>query len=234
MGLGKLEIKAIEYLIKDEIANIDILEAIRRGVADIIYAGADGVIIYEQISRACMASMCNFEKFKRLVNIDNYDFFALHQKNLVDWVKNTKKFSDYFEAYQAAYMKKEKIDNSFDGIKKLSRKYLDCVSRSYNAMEDREYIEELIDRGHMWGIFDGEKLAGFIGIHSEGSIGLLEIFPEFRRKGYGTKLEEFLINYFLELNMIPFCQVMLGNEKSFELQKKIGMEISKETVTWLF
>ena len=35
-------------------------------------------------------------------------------------------------------------------------------------------------------------LAGFIGIHTEGSIGLLFVLPEQRRKGYAEELESFM------------------------------------------
>ena len=32
---------------------------------------------------------------------------------------------------------------------------------------------------------------------------------------------------------MPYEQVILGNEKSLSLQKKLGMTITKDTVTWL-
>lgn len=34
--------------------------------------------------------------------------------------------------------------------------------------------------GHLFGGFLGDKLVGFIGEHPEGSIGILEVLPEFR------------------------------------------------------
>lgn len=78
-----------------------------------------------------------------------------------------------------------------------------------------------------------DALAGFIGEHLEGSMGLLEVLPEYRSKGYGYKLETFLINHFLRLNVIPFCQVRINNSESLALQKKIGMEISELTTFWI-
>ena len=234
MFASELKKKAVEYLIKDEISNIDMLEPIRRGVAEIIYAEYDGVIIKEKISEACMVSMTSLEKFKALINLENYDFFAAHQQDIAEWIQNEKKLTEKFEAYEAVYMKKEKIEGSFDRIRNLSNEYINQICENYHSMDDDEYIAELIERKHIWGIFEEEKLAGFIGIHSEGSMGLLEVLTDYRRKGYGYKLEAFLINYFLESNMVPFCQVIAGNKESFELQKKIGMKISQGTATWIF
>lgn len=234
MNSEMLKKKAINYLMHDEISNIDMLEPIRRGVADIIYAADDGVIILEKISEALMAHMDDLKKFKSLINIENYNLFAVHQKDMAQWIKESKNLNDDFEAYQAVYMKKELIEGDFSDIRNLSLDYTDIVCKNYHSMDDTEYIQKLISKGHMWGIFEGNEMAGFAGIHSEGSMGLLEIFPEHRRKGYGYKLEAFLINYFLENGRIPFCQVIAGNENSFALQKKVGMEISKETTIWIF
>jgi GNAT superfamily N-acetyltransferase len=230
----ELKKKAIKYLMKDEISNIDILEPIRRGVADIIYAEGDGVIIKEKISESCMVSMSSLEKFKTLIKLENYDLFAVHQPDIAEWIQQEKNCNEKFEAYQAVYTKKEKIETSFDMIRNLSNEYLNEIYENYHSMDDKKYIVELIERKHIWGIFEEEKLAGFIGIHSEGSMGLLEVLTDYRRKGYGYKLEAFLINYFLESDMVPFCQVIAGNKKSFDLQKKLGMKISQGTTTWIF
>ena len=85
----------------------------------------------------------------------------------------------------------------------------------------------------MYGIFVEDELAGFIGEHDEGSMGMLEVFPAYRRQGLGLALESFQINRILEEGRMPYDQVILGNEKSLSLQKKLGMTITKDTVTWL-
>ena len=77
-------------------------------------------------------------------------------------------------------------------------------------------------------------MVGFIGQHLEGSMGLLEVLPQYRKNGYGMELEQTMINYMLEKGLIPFCQVEVTNEKSLRLQKKLGLTISREQVYWLF
>lgn len=225
---------AIRYLSKDALSCIDMLEPLRLGTADILYAGEDGVVLFERNSRACMISMQDIEKCQSVIDFENYRLFAVHQKSSADWIRQKGEFSHGMEVYQAVYRKKELIEDTFDTIRVLTCDYTDQVFRNYDTMDDREYIEDLIDRKQLWGIFDRDALAGFIGEHLEGSMGLLEVLPEYRRKGYGYKLEAFLINHFLQSNRIPFCQVMTDNVKSLALQKKIGMDISERTTYWIF
>ncbi len=226
--------KAISYLSEDELSFIDMLEPLRRGSADIIYAENDGVIIYERNSQACMISMQTLEKCQSLIHLEEYRSFAVHQENIAEWIQQIGKFPHRFEAFQAVYRKKEMIEDCFDNIRILSNEYTDQICRNYDAMDDRSYIEKLINRKQLWGIFENGALAGFIGEHLEGSMGLLEVMPEYRRKGYGYKLEAFLINRFLELDEIPFCQVMIDNVRSLALQHKIGLDISGQTTFWIF
>lgn len=226
--------KAFKYLLNDPLSYIDMLEPLRRGTADIIYAGDDGVVIYERVSQTCMIAMEKTEKCQSVVDVGKYDLFAVHQKNISEWIKQEGKFSHTVEVYQASYNKEETIADRFDTISVLNSDYTDKVYENYDTMDDREYIETLIDRKHLWGIFEEGNLAGFIGEHLEGSMGLLEVLPKYRRKGYGYKLESFLINHFLKLNEVPFCQVITDNVKSLALQRKIGMDISDRTVIWVF
>ena len=231
--LSKVE-KTIGYLSEDSLSHIDMLEPLRRGTADIVYAENDGVVIYERNSQACMITMQELEKCKSFLNFNEYHLFAVHQKNIAEWIQQKSEFDHHFEAYQAAYGKKETIAGCFDAIETLSHDYTDQVFQNYGAMDDRKYIETLMDRKQLWGIFDKGALAGFIGEHLEGSMGLLEVFPEYRRKGYGYKLESYLINHFLQRSEVPFCQIKTDNAVSLALQRKIGMDLSKRTTTWIF
>ena len=65
-------------------------------------------------------------------------------------------------------------------------------------------------------------------------MGLLEVFPDYRRHGIGEILERAQIARTIREGNIPFCQVVEGNTASERLQKKLGLEISRETVTWLW
>ena len=82
--------------------------------------------------------------------------------------------------------------------------------------------------------YDQEHLVGFIGEHLEGSMGILYVFPEYRRRGFGTALERCLIARTLEKGLIPFGQVEKDNRNSLRLQEKLGMTCSDDLIVWMW
>ena len=75
---------------------------------------------------------------------------------------------------------------------------------------------------------------GFIGRHPEGSMGLLLVLPEYRRRGYGAELESFMIEKILGEGRIPYAHIIEDNFNSLSLQRKLGCEAAEEKVYWLF
>ena len=81
---------------------------------------------------------------------------------------------------------------------------------------------------HLYIGYKKNILVGFIGLHLEGSIGLLYILEEYKGNGYGTELEMFLVNHLLFKNKIPFGQLETENNHSIFLQKKLGFTFFTE------
>jgi GNAT superfamily N-acetyltransferase len=100
-------------------------------------------------------------------------------------------------------------------------------------LEGEDYLRSLLERGQLFGGFLDDTMIGFAGRHAEGSIGLLEIFPPYRRRGFASVLEQYLINRELALKHIPFGQVVTGNAPSLALQRSLGMTLSEGTLYWL-
>ena len=71
------------------------------------------------------------------------------------------------------------------------------------------------------GFIDGVKV-GFIGIREEGTIGHLEVFPEHRRKGYGTQFIRAISNYQMENGRIPSCHILENNVPSIAIHRNLG------------
>lgn len=118
-------------------------------------------------------------------------------------------------------------------ISRLDESYLDCVCEHYTKISNREYLRSCLKDRFCYGIFEREKLAGFIGEHAEGTLGLLEIFPEFRRKGYAFILEAYAIKQQLLRGQLPVAHIVLDNSASFALQDKLGMSCGDELIHWI-
>lgn len=227
--------KALEYLIKDSLLHMGMIEPIHRGTAEILYAEIDGVLLKEQKSDSYMISIDNFEKGKELLNtVSNCNLIVAHQRFMVDYILKKHKLTETLECVQAVYADKTKfpISNELE-IRKLEPKHKKVILEHYDKIPDEE-IQELLNDGSLFGGYKNNELIGFIGNHLEGSIGLLEVFPEYRRLGYGTILEKYMINRMLEKALVPFAQIVVDNDKSIALQKKLGFSISKDSMFWMW
>lgn len=139
--------------------------------------------------------------------------------------------------YQARYLLPELPEQTAGiEIRVLDERYAETAARQYRGVgeDSGEYVRGRIAAGAVIGAFFlNGVLAGFIGTHHEGSMGMLEIFPEYRRLGLGYALESALIRRLMEQGAVPYCQVYEGNEASLRLQRKLGLTFSDEFIYWL-
>lgn len=72
-------------------------------------------------------------------------------------------------------------------IRELTTDDLPQVAAHYK-LESKEEIAATIEHGLMFGAEVDGELAGFIGMHTDGSVGMLEVFKKYRRCGVGVHL----------------------------------------------
>lgn len=227
--------KAIEYLIKNPLLHMGMIEPIRRGTADLIYAKTDGVLMKEQKSNAYMISVDNFEKGRELINsIGKCKLILAHQRFMVDYISKKFGLTKKLECVQAVYMNKNKLNVKEElEIRRLEQDQRAVILEHYDKLSNNE-IDEILKSGNLLGGYRNGTLIGFIGNHLEGSMGLLEIFPEYRRLGYGTLLESYLVNQMLDKGLVPFAQIEIDNDRSKALHNKLGFTISEDSFYWIF
>ncbi len=117
-------------------------------------------------------------------------------------------------------------------IRRLGQEHLDYVS-ARQEHNDRRYVKICIELGNMYGAFAGDELVGFIGMHREGSIGLLFVEEAHRGEGIAEALEAFMVNRMLKRGWTPYGHVVCGNEASERLQEKLGFYKAGKIVWWL-
>lgn len=227
---------AIQYLEQDVVLNIGMIEPINRETAELIYAEKDGVLLLEKKSGAYMMSVDEPGLAEKLVaGIRDAKLFAAHQQFCLPIIESSFGLSPQFRCRPAAYFNKTLLPTDVSiKIDILNSRHVQEVLEHYHTMDDADYIRSLIDIGQIYGTFVDGRLAGFIGIHLEGSIGMLEVMPEFRRRGIGHALESYIVNMMLEKGWTPFCEVFENNLTSINLQKKLGFAISDQCLYWFF
>ena len=225
----------IENLKNNHILNCDVLEALRRKTARILYAKNGDFLIYETISGANYMNAETPEIAEHMLTlVESGNLFSIRQKEYSQMIEEKFPVKYHLQCMQAHYDKKEpaRIPEIPFEIVRLEKVHIPFLKENYKEVQSEGYIEGRIREG-MFGVLDNNQLAGFIGKHDEGSIGLLHIMPAYRRLNLGAALTSFMVNRALELGEIPFSQVTLGNEASLALHEKIGFILSKEYLYWL-
>lgn len=233
------------------IENLNIDRVIKRGTAQIIEKTDDAILLKDTKSKALMLACDDVSKGMEILkqNIDDT------KRNIGDTKQNNgetkplimisnaelgRRVADKFgyenimECYQMAFLSKEppKADDVLE-YKTATMEDFPLISREYGLVS-KEELKELIERGNIVMGYENSSPVGFIGEHMEGSVGLLQVLQEHRRKGYGTALEIEMIRRTLEKGYIPFGQVVVGNTASHELQKKLGLTKSEGTIFWMW
>ena len=229
--------QAMDYLQQEALLHIDMLETIRRGKAEIVEASPKGVLLYHIESDVYMISTQDVNAAQSMISrIQSAQLFVAHQPFCLPLIEQRLGLHPSLTCVQAAYLKAEPVVTAVDAaarIERLDESHLTFISTWYSHVQDPEYLLERLNAGVIYGAYVEGALAGFIGEHAEGSIGMLEILPQFRRRGLGEQLEGYKTNQHLQAGFVPFGQIAVGNTPSLKLQRKLGYTISEDTITWL-
>ncbi|MCL2216974.1 MAG: GNAT family N-acetyltransferase [Defluviitaleaceae bacterium] len=225
----------LDYLSQNPLKHMDMIVPIKRGTAHILFSSKDGVCLKETKSGAYMLSAASREVGKRLIELLPAEgLFTFHQDFMLNDFKEKVRYQTFMENYQAVYLGKEPLpapDNI--SLKPLDESYFDIVIKNYDINVGADYLRKLIKEGRLFGGF-ADCLVGFIGIHAEGSLGLLKVFGQHLKKGYGSAIVSLITNYRLSQGVVPFAQISVNNEASLAVFKKLGFSISTERVYWMW
>ena len=228
--------RAYEYLNRDRLSHIDMLETLRRGMGRVLFADDGGVAVLNG-GYTYMISAESDESLKKIcATIKRPEQIAMHQERFVPLLQELYAYKYKMECLQCAYLSDEKLEEKLpQGIelRELTMAELNFVVEHYDHPTDAPYIAERIEAG-MIGAFCESECAGFIGTHSEGTMGILEILPDYRRRGIAYTLEAAMINRIISKGCVPLAHIVTTNKASMLLQEKLGLSFSDKTITWLY
>ncbi len=138
--------------------------------------------------------------------------------------------------YQACFTRRESLRVKHRDIRPLKEADSGYLAERYSEC-DKTYLLRRIQAGAMYGIYvrqgETELLAGFIGLHENGSMGMLYVERAYRGQGLAASLESWLINDQLRRGETPFCQIGEENIPAMRLQEKLGLYLCREPMWWL-
>ena len=236
----------IKQLSGDKRNNIHIMECLARGNGEILYARGENVAVYHRDSGTCMVKASSPESGRRLLEHCPGDakWYVVSQEPIRDLLKE-QGYKEFCECRQFLYTQREPLPVGHKDIRRLGMESLEYISSHYAVMSasgpekaepvqgDSEYVRDRLLNGVMYGAFAEGRLAGFIGMHDEGSLGMLYVEEPYRGRGIAASLEAYSVNRMLERGWIPYGHVIVGNEASVRLQEKLGLYQAKDTFWWM-
>lgn len=236
--MSRLGEGALARLEGDKALYANLLEALRRGSARVSWAGQEGILLYEADCGAWMMSAADRQTADRLLAQvpADCDLFVGHEMFYRAAAEEKLGFPAQQLCYSALYPGTQPLEiPPFGGeIRQLGPEWSTWLAEHYeNGFGGAAYMEGAIRRGVLGLFLDGEP-AGFVGVHEEGSIGMLEVLPPFRRRGLGEVLQRSAVNLALEQGRLPFGQVFAKNAASLALQRRVGMALSQTMMFWAF
>lgn len=266
------------WMMRQKLLHIDMIELINRGRARIVYRDADELLLRDMISgiyfhtrmadapqmddkpsnmqtrdletnanRPDALQNGNATEWKlpqELGKDKRIECIAIHQREMVPFMEKYFHLKTDMECIQGAYTRKEKLpvrglygpdgrgENGFS-IHVLTEEFIPFVTEHYSEIGTEEYVTDRIRHGAVYGAFYDEKIVGFIANHEEGSIGMLYVLPEYRKRHVAMALETYCMNLAIERSEIPYGQIVLGNKPSISLQEKMGICFAKGMIVWM-
>ena len=226
--------RLIEQLKKQKRNHIHMMENLSRGVAEILYHKGADVLLYNSVSKTCMMLAENEESGRRLLDMvpESNELFLVNQSFLIPLICERFSYVLFHECYQCLYTKKEHLPVQHKDIRVLTMEHLPYVQEHYHLLS-AEYLKDRILNKAIYGAFIENKPVGFIGLHDDGSSGMLYVEEEHRRQHIGDSLVAFHTNHMLENGFIPYAHIITDNKISLKMQEKLGYYVAGQTIYWL-
>lgn len=225
----------IRILKKQKRNHIHMIENLARGMAEILYFKGGNVLLYNERSRTCMLIAENQESGMQLLELvpGENQMILTNQEFMNELISRKFSYKVCMECYQSLYTKKEHLPVKHKDIQLLTMNDLHYVREHYHLGEEN-YLMDRIQKKVMYGAYVEGQLVGFMGMHDDGSLGLLFVEEAYRRQSIGESLACFYTNLLVEQGMVPYAHTVTGNEASLRLQEKLGYYVAEKKVYWLW
>jgi len=158
-------------------------------------------------------------------NVENWMFPALTRLRSIEWKLTTHRFylSD-----------KQRLETTNINFKPLEPSMAESIFKlsSYKDFTSVAYIEDRLRKDVSAGIWQDNILVGWGLTHDDGSLGFLNVLPEWQGKGLGESIMKCLVIKKREQNLPVFVNIEPHNNKSLSLIAKLGFTFDRQ-VSWV-
>ena len=167
---------------------IDMTESLRCGAGRLLYNGDEGSLVLSTDGTFLLSDMLDgmllCEKIRTLCPAAP-KLFTVKSDDAAAALMREFSLHDSMRCTQWVYEKSEPPCPVTADIRPLTQEHAALAASVYHD-GDGAYIRNRIEHGALFGVFESDALAGFAGFHDDGSMGMLEILPPFRRRAAGS------------------------------------------------
>lgn len=219
---------AFDILNQDYYLNYPLIYALRHG-AELVTANEDGVAVYQSRPDFLLLAGPNpLELVKRLPKPDLIELCGSHSAMEVAAYCG---LDENLECYQL-YYPHQAIESDLL-LEPITQTDIAFVLEHYQRLDYKEVVQAISEE-RIFGLREDGKLFAFIGLHEDHTMGMLHIQPEYRRQGWGERLERALTAKVLAMGELPYGHVITGNDASMRLQEKLGFVRCSDKVYWMW
>ena len=223
-----MDLGSIDYLGLDRV--------LRRGSGEILAERENALLLRDRISDArflaCEDPSLGLELLDRYVGPD-CRLLMVSNADIGAAAFARYGFSERLDCYQVAYYGEKPACSDGLRVRTAEARDLPTLLAHYTRISPEE-LALVVSRGSLLLGYEEDRLIGFAGEHLEGSMGLLYVFPEYRRRGFGAALQRRMIARTMEAGFVPFGQVERHNLASLRLQQRLGMTLSERLISWMW
>ena len=219
---------ALDLLNQDYYLNYPLIYALKHG-AEVIAANEHGVAVYRYRPDFILLAGPNpLELVRELPKPDLIEICGSHSARAVAAYCGLREVTECYQYYYP----RQSIEHDLE-LTPILQSDLEFFLAHYDRLDPEEAVIA-INEERIFGLRDNEKLFAFIGLHEDFTMGMLYILPEYRRRGWGERLERALIARLLTMGELPYGQVFTNNETSMRLQEKLGFVRCSDKVFWMW
>lgn len=224
--------KSEKFINSEAALYADMRAAMKEGRTEVIYDSGTALLLRETVCGVYfLAAQSAQEAEKLLCDLREKDpVVVLHGKALFDIAEKLGYEVDP-PCCQAMYADSPLPVDGALTLRHPDETDFETVDANYHLVNGAELRKDFAKPDFLGGYL-GDTLVGFAGLHSEGSMGLLTVLPEYRRRGFAQQIYSALINSQLEKGRIPYAQIYTDNINSLNLQKKLGFALSSDVIAW--
>jgi GNAT superfamily N-acetyltransferase len=221
-----------EFLEKDRLQNIMAIYFLKKPTCQVLGQNEAGVYLYDSYSNISVLCADNEEAGEALLEGSSKPAtLVLNRPIMLNYVKDKWNLIGRYPCFQGVFTGESMAYNGTLSISLATDEEIEVMNKTYQFADLNEF-EKTRERGMLFAAHDGGKFVGYIGEHSEGSMGMLHILEPYRGRGYAYMLESFLIGEKLKRGQIPYCHIIEDNVASYHLQQKLGLKFAKDKIIW--